>query len=372
MSHELPPRRSLESLKKEAKRWLDALRANDPEAHARLARALPDAPAPPTLRDVQHALAREHGFAGWAALKDAVEQRPSIRTQARMHSHGTTKWRTRCSRRIAPARPRRWSATTRTPGIGVRGRPCGRTCSSISVNDRAPGRRRRHHARRCATPRRAGARVRRVDGGWQAIHAVPRRARVSPRSRCGSSLAKDRTTGRRLKRRATGMKSSGFGGHPSAGLSAEGQMTDALLAELSHVDTISALGLSGCRGVTDDGVAHLARLPALRAPRSERHGHHRCGLQVLRELSRLRTISLAWTRVTDAGIGALAHCDDLEQVNLAATAAGDGALRALAGKRKLHHLTIALTDAGLPLLHELPVFKSWQGGEAAWRCSVPG
>ena len=87
------------------------------------------------------------------------------------------------------------------------------------------------------------------------------------------------------------------------------------------------------------------------------------GLQVLRHLPRLRTISLAWTRVTDEGIGALADCHELEHVNLSATAAGDGALRALAGKRKLHHLMIALSDAGLPLLHELPVFKSWQGGE---------
>jgi hypothetical protein len=51
-------------------------------------------------------------------------------------------------------------------------------------------------------------------------------------------------------------------------------------------------------------------------------------------------------------------------VNLAAPGVGDGALRALAGKRKLRQLEIALTDAGLPLLHELPIFKSWQGGEA--------
>jgi hypothetical protein len=30
----------------------------------------------------------------------------------------------------------------------------------------------------------------------------------------------------------------------------------------------------------------------------------------------------------------------------------------------LRHLEIALSDAGLALLHQLPVFKSWQGGEA--------
>src|SRR4051794_31328578 len=75
MTHELPPRRSLESLKKEARRWLNALHAGDPGARARLVRALPDAHATPTLRDVQHALAREHGFTGWALLKDALEKR---------------------------------------------------------------------------------------------------------------------------------------------------------------------------------------------------------------------------------------------------------------------------------------------------------
>ena len=73
MSDELPRRRrTLDSLKKEAKRWLDALFANAADARARLERAFPSAPAAPTLRDVQHALAREHGFPGWAALKQAL------------------------------------------------------------------------------------------------------------------------------------------------------------------------------------------------------------------------------------------------------------------------------------------------------------
>ena len=74
MNDELPSRRSLDSLKKEAKRWLAALRANAADARARLERAVPNAPAIPTLRDVQHALAREHGFDGWTALKAAIER----------------------------------------------------------------------------------------------------------------------------------------------------------------------------------------------------------------------------------------------------------------------------------------------------------
>jgi hypothetical protein len=69
--------------------------------------------------------------------------------------------------------------------------------------------------------------------------------------------------------------------------------------------------------------------------------------------------------VTDAGLSVLRYCHALERVNLAGSAAGDGALRALAGKPNLHHLVVAITDMTMPLLHELPVFKTWQGGDAA-------
>ena len=69
MSDKLARRRSLESLKKEAKRWFDALRRNLPDARTRFEQAVPDALPKPTLRDVQHALALEHGFSGWTELK---------------------------------------------------------------------------------------------------------------------------------------------------------------------------------------------------------------------------------------------------------------------------------------------------------------
>jgi hypothetical protein len=65
-----------ESLKKESKRWLKALRANDGRARARFVRLHPTPPASPTLRDVQLALARERGFAGWAELKAKVAAQP--------------------------------------------------------------------------------------------------------------------------------------------------------------------------------------------------------------------------------------------------------------------------------------------------------
>ena len=69
MSRKLTPQSTLENLKREAKRWLRALREHDDAARARLDRALPGAPASPGLRDVQHALAREHGLAGWSELR---------------------------------------------------------------------------------------------------------------------------------------------------------------------------------------------------------------------------------------------------------------------------------------------------------------
>jgi ankyrin repeat protein len=70
----LSAKSSVDTLKKEAKRWLKALRDGDADARARLLRSWPDAPdtAALTLRDVQYALAREHDLPGWIALTEAV------------------------------------------------------------------------------------------------------------------------------------------------------------------------------------------------------------------------------------------------------------------------------------------------------------
>ena len=78
-THGGAPRASLESLRKEAKRWLKALRAGEPEARARLAKVHPAAVASPTLRAVQHAMALEHGFPGWMALRDALSDSAAVK-----------------------------------------------------------------------------------------------------------------------------------------------------------------------------------------------------------------------------------------------------------------------------------------------------
>jgi hypothetical protein len=73
MSRSLTSKSTLETLRKDAKRWLKALRAGDTAARGRLAAAWENAPAEPTLRDVQHALAREYGHDSWIALKAALD-----------------------------------------------------------------------------------------------------------------------------------------------------------------------------------------------------------------------------------------------------------------------------------------------------------
>jgi ankyrin repeat protein len=73
MSRTLTSRTTVDSLRKEARRWLKALRNVDSKAIDRFRTAWPDGPAEPVLRDVQHALAREYACASWGALKEDVE-----------------------------------------------------------------------------------------------------------------------------------------------------------------------------------------------------------------------------------------------------------------------------------------------------------
>jgi uncharacterized protein len=63
---------ALDNLRKTAKRWLRELREGDADARARLERIYPTLPHPITLRDVQHALARERGYSSWIELKRAT------------------------------------------------------------------------------------------------------------------------------------------------------------------------------------------------------------------------------------------------------------------------------------------------------------
>jgi len=370
MNDTLPPRRrSLDSLKKEAKRWLDALRANVADARARLERALPELQSTPTLRDVQHALAREHGFPGWAALKEAVVSNAAtgVRTLAlyetkagallEAYRTGTPEAMERHYRLTWHRRS--WSAMRTYVQLDLGKRPTGPDDPvEITLDDArylvaiehgfASWDALRSFTESPAAPSRRAAK----PVGLSRLHPEPD-ADVPESTR---TIASSRDWDAVIRLLAI---------HPTACLDAGGQITDDVLADVARVEGVTALNLSGSRALTDDGLRHLARLPRLTHLDVSGTAITDRGLAVLRDLPALETLSLGGTRITDEGAVHLAHCHELRRAHLGWTRTGDGAIRALAGKAKLHDFGSGndVTDAGIALLHELPVYKSWHGGE---------
>ena len=74
-SKSLPPRPSLESLRKQAKKLARDIDAGDTDAIARAQLQLPSIELPLTQRNAQLVIAREYGFAGWQDLKAEVRKR---------------------------------------------------------------------------------------------------------------------------------------------------------------------------------------------------------------------------------------------------------------------------------------------------------
>jgi ankyrin repeat protein len=72
MRRTLTPKTSLDTLRKDAKRWLKAIRAGDGAAIARLRESGVKLSGDPALRDVHQALALDYGCENWVALKAAI------------------------------------------------------------------------------------------------------------------------------------------------------------------------------------------------------------------------------------------------------------------------------------------------------------
>lgn len=359
MPRRITPRTTLESLKREAKRWLKALRADVDEARVRLQRAFPQAPHTPTLRDVQHALAREYAFPSWAALKARLADDAPLRRYERVADALVTAYGTgeASAMRIVWdyfGHMRSWDAMRRYVRLDL-----GRPEQPRSAAD-------------VITLADAEYLVARSQGfeSWDALvgfsaSVPPGKTSIAAKA-VGAFWDGDTEPRERAVRTrdwdevVAVMRERGF-----TGLHASGQMTDELLERFSRLEHITALELDGSKGLTDDGVRHLARLPRLRRLNLGGCAVTDRGLEVLRKLPALESLVLAGTRVTDSGVHILAACPQLEEVELGGTRTGDGAIRALAGKSRLRDFRSGteVTDAGLPLLHELPVFKTWQGGE---------
>src|SRR5881296_1840884 len=71
----LPPRPSLESLRKQAKKLARDIAAGDAGAIARARAELPHVGLPLTQRNAQLVIAREYGYAGWQDLTAEVSKR---------------------------------------------------------------------------------------------------------------------------------------------------------------------------------------------------------------------------------------------------------------------------------------------------------
>ena len=165
----------------------------------------PDAPATPTLRDVQHALAREHGLPGWTALKDRLAEDAPIRALRASRRgardgvpHAATR---RDAHRVGLLRPH-----------ARVGRACAGTCASIWARPKqpqSPAKTMTITLAEAQLPRRARAGLRELDGaralrGFRAArhnaHRGESRRRVS-RRRIGIAAAWPHA-------RATGTRSS--------------------------------------------------------------------------------------------------------------------------------------------------------------------
>jgi hypothetical protein len=362
LSSHVPPRPTIENLKKEAKRWLKALRANVAAARARLRRALPNAPAVPTLRDVQHALARERGFPGWAELRRRLPQEPSLLgryervAQALVTAYQSGEpgameivWDYFDHRRS-------WDAMRRYVRLDL-----GRREETAGADDQISS----------ADAQLLVARAQGMES-WEALATFvasipPGTTSVATKPVTLLSLGADGAHHAVGRARDWDEILAVLRAQRLDGLEANGAMTDEQLDRLSRLDHVTYLSLAGSQAITDEGLAVLARLARLRhldlsgCPISDR------GLEVLGRLPRLEWIALAGTRITDAGAAHLDACDRLRVVDLMGTQTGDGAMRALAGKPGLVHFKSgnALTDAGLALLHQVPAFRTWQGGQPA-------
>jgi hypothetical protein len=359
---------SVDNLKRQAKRWLKALRAAEPRALARFARAHPKAPKRSVLRDVQHALALEYGFENWVGLAQAVEK---------LNGSAATPLRARSMRdfeRVAADLvlaydERDDAALARLNGAYGRSFTHDDVWAEVWRRVYAVRQRSRRVPKNHLAPDEARTVVAQDAGfgSWAALtRALASGAKpvppfavdlydgsISPR-RLLTAAEWDELIATMKDRRLTR-------------LDAQGMMTDQVLSRVVELDHVTSLSLGGSRELTDDGLLHLARMPQLEHLNLSEYPGGKLtdrGLAVLARLPNLRRFEMTWQRaVTDAGVANLRHCERLEQVDLMGSPTGDGAIEALQGKPNLYRFSTGklVTDAGLPLLLNYPRFRTWQG-----------
>lgn len=348
---------TLEHLQREAKRWLKALRAGDRDARARFDAVLDvDVPHDPTLRDVQHALAREYGMSGWTALRARVEASQAVK---RYHQVADALVAAYASPDESAMRivwdyfghGRTWDGMRRYIRLDL-----GKS-EEPPDGDRIT----------LAEAQALVARAQQVESWHTLLDAAsaPSAARRTAKP-IGALPHGSRDSERdALRSHDWNELLEWLDDETLTGVLANGQMTDAVLARFAGLEHLTSLDFHSSSALTDEGLRHLARLPKLqRLNLSGCRAITDRGLAVLRDLPALEWIDLSWTACSDAGAAHLAACAKVKAVNLMGTPSGDGAVRALAGHWELRDLrTGNLVSAdGVAELSQIPAYGRWLGG----------
>jgi hypothetical protein len=348
----------MDALRKQAKRWLRALRTGDADARARFEQAYPAAPPQPVLRDVQHALAREYGYENWLHLKRAHEE--VVRAAAAADTPET--YDRVVGNLLLAFNDKDAAALERLNAVRGTAFTYDDITALIWGRVYAYRQRRGRGAEPYLLPDEARTLVAQNAGyaSWEALTA-PKESRparipayeidahenqISPR-RMMDEAEWDAFIAEIRDRRITTVD---FGG----------QVTDALMTRVAGLDHVIRLRLNGARMLTNAGLGELARMPQLQQLELNQYPGGRFtddGLAVLRHLPALRVFSMSWQRgITDAGVRHLEACHALERVDVMGTETGDALIAAMAGKA---HLTVLhtgrlVTDAGLARLRDVP------------------
>jgi hypothetical protein len=370
MQRKLTSATTIDNLKREAKHWLRALRANDAAAIDRFGRACPEHSTTPVLRDVQWALAREHGLESWKELKLALQQAHGSRQATAFEQAARDFVEAYNGDAAALDRLNRHYERSFTLD-DVKAEIWRRDYAYRQRSSRVPLNYFPLEEARVIVAQDAGF------GSWErlinalAAGAPPegapyvldtRENRIGPRRRM-SSADWDALIGVMKDRRIPA-------------LDANGLMTDGALARIAALDFVTSLNLGGSRELTDDGLLQLARMPQLQHLNLNEYPGGKLtsrGLEVLRHLPDLRKFAMTWQAgIADSGVANLRFCDRLEEVNLMGSPTGDGAVEALQGKANLSSFSTGrlVTDAGIPLLHNFPMLKT--AGREGTRLLIDG
>lgn len=162
-------------------------------------------------------------------------------------------------------------------------------------------------------------------------------------------------------------------------------ITDVGVTAITKIQGLTALELSGCYGITENGFKSLAALKNLRSlilwgsPVTDAavtelatlenltslsvggKNITDAGVKSLKPLTKLTSLKLTFAHVTDAGVAHLADLRNLSTVGLSNTKATDAGAKQLAAMKRLTELDVsytALTDAGVKDVATLPNLTS--------------